>query len=362
VSAPTFQREPSSAILLILATVAIGSLALLLWPFLLPLSVAAVIAVLAHPAYRWCVARAGRPSLVAVLMTLFIFAFVVVPGVALLLALLSSLEGTFEQAAAYVSGDGWAELGSNETLRRIAEFLGIDSAEIPDLVGAKLGEQAGPIASQSLRLVSGFGAGLFDFGIVVFSLFFLLRDGPALVERLVWLGPLDRERTERLMKNARDAIFATVYGNVGVALAQGALGGLAFGLLGIPSAAFWAVVMALMSLAPLVGAAVVWAPAGVILLVQGEVLRGLLLLAFGALVISSVDNFVRAWIVGGRTELHPLAVFLCVLGGVALFGAAGVFLGPVLFVVSVSMVEMARTALDERERPGGLLRRGDMIR
>jgi predicted PurR-regulated permease PerM len=90
-------------------------------------------------------------------------------------------------------------------------------------------------------------------------------------------------------------------------------------------------------------------------LIQGEVLRGVLLLAFGAGVISSVDNFLRALIVGERTELHPMAVFLSVLGGIALFGAAGVFLGPVLFVVSVSMIEMTRAALDAEARPGGLL-------
>lgn len=175
----------------------------------------------------------------------------------------------------------------------------------------------------------------------------------------MWLSPLDRERSERLLATARDAIFATLYGNVGVSLVQGALGGLAFAVLGVPSAIFWGVVMAFLSLAPLVGAAVVWLPASVILIVQGEVVRGVLLLLFGLGVISSVDNFVRAMIVGGRTELHPLAVFLSVLGGVGLFGAAGVFLGPVLFVVAVSLLEMVRSTLDLEGRSEGLLTSGE---
>jgi predicted PurR-regulated permease PerM len=349
------RREPSSAILLVLAAGALLSLGLLLRPFLLSLASAAVIAVLARPAYDWCLARIGRPSLVALMLSIGIVAFVVLPGTGLLLALLASLESSFQSAAAYVTSDGWAELSSHPTLQRFAALVGIDPVAIPDLLEAKLREQAGPIASQSLRFVSGFGAGLVEFGMVIFSLFFLLRDGPALVERLIWLGPLDRTRTERLLANARDAIFATVYGNIGVAVVQGALGGLAFALAGLPSPVLWGVVMAVLSLAPLVGAAVVWLPAGVVLLFQGEVLRGVLLLIFGAAVISSVDNLVRAVIVGGRTELHPLAVFLSVLGGIALFGASGVFLGPVLFVVSVSMIEMARTALDEEAPSGGLL-------
>jgi predicted PurR-regulated permease PerM len=116
---------------------------------------------------------------------------------------------------------------------------------------------------------------------------------------------------------------------------------------------FWGVIAGFLSIAPLIGAAVVWAPAGIILLVQGEVLSGVLMLAFGAGVISTVDNYLRAFIIGGAVELHSLAVFLSVLGGIALFGAAGVFLGPVTFVVAVSVIEMAREALDQLEGTAG---------
>jgi predicted PurR-regulated permease PerM len=352
-------RQTSSGIWLILGAGAIVSLVLLMWPFLLSLSMAAVIAVLGYPAYRWCVERTNRPSLTSLLMTLGITLLVFVPSVALLVALLSSLETSFHEGASYFADEVWGNLAANETVQKGAGLFGLEAGEIPGHISAKLQEHAGPIAGESLRLVSGFGGGLVDLGIIIFSLFFLLRDGPAFVDRLVWLSPLDRERTLSLMSNARDTIFATVYGNIGVAAAQGALGGLAFAVLGLPSAVFWGVVMAFLSMAPLVGAAIVWLPAAVILVVQGEVLRGVLLIVFGAGVIGTVDNFLRALIVGGRTELHSLAVFLSVLGGIALFGAAGVFLGPVLFVVAVSMIEMTRSALDVETQPGGLLGSGD---
>jgi hypothetical protein len=105
--------------------------------------------------------------------------------------------------------------------------------------------------------------------------------------------------------------------------------------------------MAVLALLPLVGAFLVWAPAGVILILNGELARGLLLLAFGAIVISTIDNYLRAVVVGGRAQLHPLVVFFSVLGGLVLFGAVGIFLGPVLFVIAISLLEMARIALGQ---------------
>jgi predicted PurR-regulated permease PerM len=286
-------------------------------------------------------------------MTLGLMSLVVAPATGLLVALISNLEQSLNSGAEIISSDAWATLATGATVERFADLIGVEASEIPAHIGEKLREQAGPIAQQSMGLVSGFGGGLVDLGLLIFSLFFLLRDGRAFVERIVWLAPIDRERSWSLVKNARDTIFATVYGNVGVAIAQGILVGLAFAVADLPSPVFWGVIAGFLSIAPLIGAAVVWAPAGIILLVQGEVLSGVLMLAFGAGVISTVDNYLRAFIIGGAVELHSLAVFLSVLGGIALFGAAGVFLGPVTFVVAVSVIEMAREALDQLEGTAG---------
>ncbi len=205
-------------------------------------------------------------------------------------------------------------------------------------------------------MISGFGGWLLQASASVFTLFFFLRDGESIVERLRWLLPVDPSQTDRLLSQAREVIFATVFGNVSVAATQGLLGGLAFLAVGLPSAALWGTVMGVLSLLPLIGATLIWFPAGVWLIANGEVAGGVGLLAFGALVISSVDNFLRALLVGGRTELHPLVVFFSVLGGVALLGAAGVILGPVLFAVAVSLLEMARTAVDDHQGGPGLFR------
>jgi predicted PurR-regulated permease PerM len=345
-------RHTPDEVWMILAALAAISLILLLEPFLLPLAMAAVIAVLVDPAYNWCVARLGRPSLVASFMTIGLIGLVVLPTVGLIGALMSNIEESIDAGADILSSETWAMVGQSGPIKLASGFVGIEASEMPAAIGEKLREQAGPIAQQSVRFVSGFGGGLVDLGIMIFSLFFLLRDGRAFVDRVVWLAPIDRDRSWSLVKNARDTIFATVYGNVGVAIVQGILVGVAFVVADLPSPALWGVVAGFLSLAPLVGAAVIWAPACVILMVQGQVLSGVLMLGYGVGVISTVDNYVRALIVGGTVELHSLAVFLSVLGGVALFGAAGVFLGPVLFVIAVSVIEMSREALDQQSEAG----------
>lgn len=168
-----------------------------------------------------------------------------------------------------------------------------------------------------------------------------------------WLVPLEPEATDRLFRKARDVTYATVYGNVVVAVVQGLLGGLAFWLLDVPAAAVWGTVMGLLSLLPALSATLVWLPAGLISIAGGRTLAGLAMLAFGAVVVSTVDNVLRATLVSGRAQMHPLAVFFSVLGGLLVFGAVGLLVGPVLFALAITVVEMARTALEPAvQEPG----------
>lgn len=340
--------------LLVLAGASIYVLALLLWPFLLGILMSAAIAVLVYPAHLRLLGLVRSPSVTAVLTLLIVSVLVLVPVLALGAALVDAVRTGVDLLAAHLEGASNAASWALERLQRVAATFGgeIDPEALKRSLIAQLRGGAGLLASRSLDVISGFGGWLLQAGAAIFSLFFFLRDGETLVATLKWLMPVDARQTDRLLGQARDVIFATVYGNVGVAAAQGLLGGLAFLAVGLPSAALWGTVMGVLSLLPVVGATLVWVPAGLWLLVSGEVARGLGLFVFGALVISSIDNFLRALLVGGRTELHPLAVFFSVLGGIALLGAAGVILGPVLFVVATSLIEMARTAIDDqRSRP-----------
>lgn len=169
-----------------------------------------------------------------------------------------------------------------------------------------------------------------SFFVMLYLLFFFLRDGPALVKRVNLLMPLGDEVKRDLAAKFATVIRATVKGNIVVALVQGALGGFIFWALSLSAPVLWGVVMAFLSLLPAVGAAVVWLPMAAYLLISGQLLPGLVLLAFGVLVIGLVDNLLRPVLVGKDIKMPDYLVMLSTLGGISVFGLHGFVIGPVI--------------------------------
>jgi len=146
----------------------------------------------------------------------------------------------------------------------------------------------------------------------------------------------------RLFGRVGDTIFATVYGTLAVSLIQGLLGGLMFWCLGLPAPLLWGVVMALLAVVPMLGASVIWAPAAIFLALDGSWEKALVLAVWGVLVVSTIDNLLRPILVGKRLKLHTVHAFISMVGGVILFGSAGLILGPVVFTVTAVLLEIWR--------------------
>jgi predicted PurR-regulated permease PerM len=176
--------------------------------------------------------------------------------------------------------------------------------------------------------------------VMLFAMFFLLRDGHTLARQVRDLLPLPEAARDRLMIDTRDLIIASVGAGLVVAAAQGTIGGVAFWLLGIRAAVIWGVVMALCSLIPLVGAALVWVPAAVWLMASGSVGRGIVLVVIGIFGISLVDNILRPLLLAGRSTASGLVVFLGLLGGAAAFGFIGLVIGPIILVTAGSLLRV----------------------
>ena len=173
-------------------------------------------------------------------------------------------------------------------------------------------------------------------GIALFISFFLFKDGPAMLTGLINMIPLNPRSSKRLVDQFGKVTYSVVYAHIIVALVQGALGALGFYLVGIPSPIFWGVVMAIFALLPFVGSALVWAPASILILVNGLISnsfiimgKGIGLFLFGVFVISTIDNVLRVKIAGGRAGVHPLTVLIGLIGGINLFGLVGIFVGPI---------------------------------
>jgi predicted PurR-regulated permease PerM len=205
------------------------------------------------------------------------------------------------------------------------------------------------IATQALNI----GHSTFDFivslFVMLYLLFFLLRDEKALSKRIMESIPLRAEQRQAFLLKFTTVIRATVKGDMLVALLQGTLGGLMFWFLGIGAPILWGVIMAFFSLLPAIGAGLIWIPVAVYLLATGAIWQGVTLIMFGALVIGLVDNFLRPILVGKDTKMPEFVVLISTLGGIVTFGLNGLVIGPVIaamFIAAWDIFSASRQGAD----------------
>lgn len=319
----------------------------LLAPFTPAVVLSAVLALLARPVQERTLEVVGNATAAALLVASGLFLTVLLPLAALTSGLVAGMESgvpvVMEQLRELARGDGpvWAAVSS------LTDLLGVDQETVASLVEERLTGISDVLAGGTVGVLSGLGGWAVQAGVGLVALFYLLRDGRRFVDFVRWLIPLDRQVTDALLIKSREVVSATVFGALVVAMVQGTLGGLLFWALGLPAPALWGAVMAFFSLLPAVGPPVVWIPTAAILALSGDLARAAILALVGGLVISTVDNLLRAVLVGDRARLHPLIVFFAVLGGLVVYGAAGFFLGPILVVLAISVLEMVRVVVYE---------------
>jgi len=221
--------------------------------------------------------------------------------------------------------------------RHLLDHLGMgDLNGLRDKIAKGAMQGSNYLATQAFS----FGQGTFDFVvsffIMLYLLFFFLRDGQDLVRRIRIAVPLAEPQKRRLQLKFTRVVRATVKGNLVVAVTQGALGGLIFWFLDIPSALLWAVLMAFLSLLPAIGAGIVWAPVAAYFLLGGMIWQGVVLSLFGVFVIGLVDNILRPILVGKDTRMPDYLILISTLGGMAIFGLNGFVIGPMIAALFMS--------------------------
>jgi len=314
-------------------------------PFLTVILWAGVLALLFAPLYRRLLARIKKPSLSAAATLLLVIAIVIVP-VGLISGALAAEIADFAKNAP----ERWQALLDDPAvggrlqgiLETVKTRTGLGDKVTPEAFQEHLKGLGEGLVKGTFNVLGGAVGALVNLLFILFSLFFLLRDGEGVVAALRDLVPLEPRETTRLFERTRDIIQASVYGVLVISFIQGALGGIIFALLGIPSALLWGVIMALLSILPMVGSGLIWLPAALILIATGSWQKGAILIVFGALVIGSVDNFLRPKLVGERAQMHELAIFFAVLGGLKVFGMLGLLFGPVMFAVTASLFDIFR--------------------
>jgi predicted PurR-regulated permease PerM len=326
-------EEKTFLLLIIAVTLAF---AWILQPFYGAVFWGTVLAILFASPYRRLLRSMGQRRTLAALVTVTIVVLMVILPVTLISALLvqegfsvyeriQSGELDLGQYFQQISGvlPGWL----TDLLDRFGlTNLGLSQERLS--TGLMKGTQF--LAAQALNI----GQNTFDFivnlFIVLYLLFFLLRDGDQLSMRIREAMPLHADQQRDLLSKFTTVIRATIKGNVVVAIVQGALGGLIFWFLGVRAPVLWAVLMALLSLLPAVGSALIWLPVAIYFLVTGALWQGVVLIGFGVLVIGLVDNVLRPILVGKDTKMPDYVVLVSTLGGIAIFGLNGFVIGPVI--------------------------------
>ena len=326
-------------LVLILLTLGVGVLcALVVTPFVPTLTWAVTLAVIGHPVQRFIAARIRSAAAAAALGTVAVTLGVAVPMLLVGGLVAREAADAASTVRSLVAERRWEPLiAGSPTLQAAARYVqdNLEDGDLPQQI-------AQGVAGQAQALALGFGYALVGALITVFFLFYFLRD------RRLWLAsipqflPLSPAETRAVIGKVHDTIQAMVVGTLIVSAVQGALGGVMFWWLGLPSPLVWGTVMAVLSVLPMFGAALVWAPVALYLALTGEVGHALILVAWGALVVGLVDNVLKPMLVRGRMQLHTVPVFIAVLGGLAVFGGTGIVLGPLVLALAVGLLDIWR--------------------
>jgi predicted PurR-regulated permease PerM len=322
-------------------------------PFLVPLCWAVVLTIMFYPLYDWTLKRVRRPSVAALIMCVLIVVLVIGPLTYLGIELVGQASDALARINGMIDNDQLhayidTQLPKLALLKeKLSVYVDFSKIDLADLIKGSFDKGSGMVVNQTSMLIVSGARAIIYFIMMLFSLFYLFRDGRRVVAYLERLMPLSAIQTVSAFARLRDVINATMYSSGAVAILQGVLGGLIFWIAGVSSPIFWGAVMAFMSVLPVVGSAVVYLPAGLMLVVGGHPAAGVILIGACALTMFQVDHFVRPLLVSGKTSIHPLVLFYSIAGGILFFGLVGLVMGPLVAAVFVSLLE----AIDRKFNP-----------
>jgi len=351
-------RQTFSVVFLIIFVVLLVELGLVVSPFLPTILWAVILAQLAHPLYARVLERLhGRETPAALVLTFGVMLLAVAPTVAVVIMGVQESVEAYQHLTAWIEAGGLTQAGESlSKVPGIGRFMqpligrlivSNGTVELSLLEGSKwlstyLMTQSGDLAKNAILLAT-------NCVVLLFTLFFLFRDGRRLYALLYDALPLETTHKARIFEHLRRTTTAVVRGTLLTALAQGILVGLTFALLGLPFPAFLGAVSVLLAMLPVGGTALVWGPMAIWLLATGALLKGAILIGLGASLIGLLDNVLYYWMTGSQARLPVLFLFFVSVGGLASFGFVGLFLGPMLLAGAIATFEIYREEFREEE-------------
>ena len=326
----------------------------ILSPFLSLLVWAGAIGVITFPLYEKILERChGREFLAAALMTAAVVLALIVPLMGLIFSLSREAANAYQYLERASGGASVLELGDIMShpavarwLEMVAPLTGPLHLELTEMILPAIKQGIASILNYSTGIVKNSLGFLFKLGLMLITLFFIYKDGMHFLKRFWLVVPIRAELKATMSATLVRVLGAVMYGIILTCMVQGTLGGLGFWVTGLPSPVLFGVLMAVCAPIPFVGTALVWVPGAVYLLTQDQMLHGVLLIAWGTLVVGTIDNVIRPLFISGRARLPFLVIIFGVFGGILAFGLSGVVAGPVILAIIMVFFEAWRETAD----------------
>lgn len=322
-------------------------------PFLQPVAAAVILTIALYPAYETIHRRIRNRSLAALVSLVLVLVLLLAPVTLLTVQVVHEIQSLYA-ATAQNSRDegGWISYLSSFTdgpVNWLATKSGFAAPDLKAMMLSRLENISSSLLGWVSSLAANLGSTLGSLALTLFVMFFLFQGGETFRKRVEEYIPMEPHRVDHLFVALRNAIVANIYGMVAVGVAQGILVGMGFAFMGLRSPVLWGLMAGFASLIPLVGAALVWVPGAVVLVLSGSWVKGLLLVAWGIAAVSSADNIIRPLVLQRGVQLSTLAIFLALMGGVQVFGFIGLFAGPVIFTAAQVVLKILHEELREWE-------------
>ncbi|MCX5590508.1 AI-2E family transporter [Alcaligenes endophyticus] len=339
---------------LILLTLVSLAFAWILLPFYGAVFWGVVLAILFAPVQRHLLAKTqGRRSLSALITLLIIILIVIIPVILITGSVIQQIAELYQEIdSGQLNPGAYLQQILNalpQSAHTLLQHIGVESlSDLQQKFSRFVLESGQALTKQALNLGQNTFQFIVSLGIMLYMLFFLLRDGVELGRHCRELIPLGEDHKTHLFRKLTTVVRATIKGNIAVAATQGALGGIIFWFLDIQGALFWGVLMAILSLLPAVGASLIWAPVAIYFFVAGQLFEGIVLTSFGIFVIGLVDNVLRPLLVGKDTKIPDYIILISTLGGLSIFGLNGFVIGPLIAAIFMACWDLFPSAIRAR--------------
>ncbi|MGC0771810.1 MAG: AI-2E family transporter [Candidatus Acidiferrum sp.] len=329
-----------------LTAVALYLCFVLVAPFLKPILFSALMAILFYPFHSHILRWIRNRNASALLSTSLVILFIALSTVFLGRSIVTGLRDIYQSLGS--PSDGSERLSIyfiqlfDRAVELVSRYLPISTSDLRTATVSQAEKGVAVLINMTASALGSITALFVNTLIAFFILFFFLRDGRTMLRRAAVLLPLNADQARRLFARVKDTLNAIVYGTLTMAALQGALTGVAFWILGVTSPVLWAIVTTLCALLPIFGTAIVLLPAISMLVFSGHWMKGLILLVWAMIIVHPVDNLLRPYLIGGRTKLSTLYVFFALVGGLKVFGALGIFIGPIVLAITLALFGFLR--------------------